>query len=195
MALTETKHHQVEQLVRELANYSRGLLSGEQMVQLIGTVAFGAYEAEYENLSGIAVQSGYAVRAATTHWSEGIHRYKDWRALAAKDKRTAPDRIKTLRRKIARLEAEIVECMIQADAIQHSLDGNIKRAWEEYEALSAEDRLWLADSSDPELPPAIREQDDPPYEAVMGGEMSPKRRAQLAALQALLGDGRGSHGK
>jgi hypothetical protein len=85
--------------------------------------------------------------------------------------------------------------MIRADAIQSSLDEDIKRAWKECDALSAVDRLWLVDSSDPELPPAIRERDDPPYEAVMGGEMSPKRRAQLAALQALLDAGRGTAGQ
>jgi hypothetical protein len=50
MALTETKHHQVGQLVRELADYSRGLLSAEQMFELLGAVAFGVYECCYHSM-------------------------------------------------------------------------------------------------------------------------------------------------
>ncbi len=179
MKLTDAQRHQLRKTIDGLANYSLNILSDEQLLDLLGSDFVGYAEDDISETLA-ALEMGFRDKVKQTRWPSEIGSYFDKRKLAATNARNLPARIKTQQR-ILEAATRRITGMEEAQAVQ------IEDAWERYRKAHATAPWWFVPGTEEgELPPNVWDDSNPPYEAVMGGEMSPKRRAQIAALGALL---------
>jgi hypothetical protein len=182
MKLTETQRRQLEGWLAQLADPTQLPLSDDAVAELLGPVAFGEYYALGIQLTEDADEAGYQLKAQGVRKPQRVVRYQDARNIARHAIRNIPSRIKSRKKKIAKVERQMAD-------LQDGLDRQVARAWKLYNELSADERVWIAlDRNDDVEGLPAPSYADPPYEAVMDGELSPKRRAQIEALKRLLDD-------
>lgn len=179
MKLSEVQRHQLLELVEGLSDYSRNTLTDDQMSELLG-LDFLLYAEKGIAATLEARSIGYAAKAKATLWPREVHDYFDVRKLAKRNARNLPARIATQRRIIEAANHKIIgmECAHEAQ---------VKAAWKNYHKVQPSVPWWFVPGTEEgDLPPNVRDDDDPPYEAVMDGAMDPKRRCQIEALKRLL---------
>lgn len=179
MKLTDAQRHQLSTMIDGLTNYSLNTLSDEQLLDLLGSDFVGYAEVGISETL-VALERGCSDKAKNTTWPSEIGNYFDKRKLAENNARNLPSRIKTQQR-ILKAATVRIAGMEKAQAAQ------VEDAWKRYRKAFAAAPWWFIPGTEKDgLPPNVWDDANPPYEAFMDGEMSPKRRAQIAALNALL---------
>lgn len=179
MKLSNVQRHQLLKMVEGLSDYSRDVLADDQMSELLG-LDFLKYAEEGIAATLKARSTNYAAKAKATLWPREVHDYFDVRKLAKANARNLPARIATQRRIIEAATHKIIgmECAHEAQ---------VKAAWKEYHKVQPSAPWWFVPGTEEgDIPPNVWDHDNPPYEAVMDGEMHPRRKSQIEALKRLL---------
>lgn len=180
MKPTKALRHQLERCIEQLNDPCNRPLPDEKLKEILGPIAFGEAEALAVLRTDEAMDANYSERSDRMMPPDSIRHYMDVYRSIAKNVRTAPNRIKTKK-------AQIAEANRRIAAMEQVLALNIKRAWKLHEEVPETDRIWLSKETRRDgLPP--RAYENAPYEAIMDGQLSPVRRAQIAALQQLLNE-------
>lgn len=179
MKLSNVQRRQLRQIVEGLADYSRDVLTDDQMSELLG-LDFVKYAEEGIAATLEGKSTGYASRAKATLWPREVQNYFDVRKLAKANARNLPARIATQRRIIEAATQKIIgmECAHEAQ---------VKAAWRKFHKVQPSAPWWFVPGTEKgDIPPNVWDYDNPPYEAVMDGEMHPRRKSQIEAFKRLL---------
>ncbi|WP_394270943.1 hypothetical protein [Qipengyuania sp.] len=182
MKLTKVQRYQLRKMVEGLADYSLEVLTDDQMRDWLG-LDFIKYAEEGIAATLKARSEGYRAKATATNWPREVHSYFDVRKLAERNARNLPARIATQKRIIEAATRKIV-------GMEQAHEAQVKGAWRRYHEVQPRAPWWFVPGTEEAgLPPNIWGDDNPPYEAVMDGEMNPRRRSQIEAITRLLETG------
>lgn len=179
MKLSNVQRLQLRKMVEGLSDYSRDVLTDDQMSELLG-LDFLKYAEEGIAATLEARSTGYAAKAKATLWPREVHDYFDVRKLAKRNACNLPARIATQRRIIESATHKII-------GMESAQEAQVKAAWKKYHKVQPSAPWWFVPGTEEgDVPPNVLDYDNPPYEAVMDGEMDPRRKSQIEAFKRLL---------